>query len=126
MPKLSRFDQLDQALEALLTQPAAGTRSAAGLDARLAPLLRIAEELRDLPREDFKARLKSDLERSTSMATATRTEPAAKVRQTATPRLRIKNVGAAIEFYKKAFGAREIMRFEVHGSIAHAEIEIGN
>ena len=46
--------------------------------------------------------------------------------QTATPRLRIKNAAAAIEFYKKAFGAREIMRFEVHGQIPHAEIAIGN
>jgi len=50
----------------------------------------------------------------------------APTQQTATPRLRIKNATAAIEFYRKAFGAREIMRFEVHGQIAHAEIAIGN
>lgn len=48
------------------------------------------------------------------------------VRQTATPTLRIRNAAAAIEFYKQAFGARELMRFVGHGRIAHAEIAIGN
>jgi len=46
--------------------------------------------------------------------------------QTAAPRLRIKGAAKAIAFYEKAFGAREIMRFEVFGSVAHAEIMIGN
>jgi PhnB protein len=40
--------------------------------------------------------------------------------------LRVKNAAAAIEFYEQAFGAREIMRFDVHGQIAHAELAIGN
>jgi PhnB protein len=127
MPKPSRFDRLDQALQALLATPGAQVPDPRGLDETLGPLLRIAGELRDLPRENFKARLKSDLERRTFMAsTAIHTESARRVRQTATARLRIKNAAAAIEFYKKAFGAQEIMRFDAHGSIAHAEIEIGN
>ena len=46
--------------------------------------------------------------------------------QTASPRLRLKNAAAAIEFYKQAFGAHEIMRFTGHGRIAHAELAIGN
>ena len=50
----------------------------------------------------------------------------AAIRQTATVRLRIKNAAAAIEFYKKAFGAREIVRFVGHGEIGYAELEIGN
>jgi len=57
---------------------------------------------------------------------ATPVEPVAAARQTATPRLRIKHAGAAIDFYKKAFGARELMRFAGHGEIGHAEIAIGN
>jgi len=130
MPKPSRFDKLDQALQALLTLPQTQIPDARGADPSLAPLLRIAGELRDLPRESFKARLKSDLERRTSMASTAihkeTEETAARARQTATARLRIKNTPAAIEFYKKAFGAREIMRFDVHGTIAHAELEIGN
>src|SRR5690349_13950631 len=55
------------------------------------------------------------------------TEPVAAVRQTTTARLRLRNAAAAIEFYKKAFGAREVMRFAgTSGDITHAEIAIGN
>ena len=46
---------------------------------------------------------------------------------TATPYLIIKGAGQAIEFYKKAFGAAEIMRFPMpDGTVAHAEIKIGD
>lgn len=58
------------------------------------------------------------------MAAPTQTQ--APARQTATPHLRVKNAAAAIEFYKKAFGAREIMRFVVGAEIPYAELAIGN
>ena len=46
---------------------------------------------------------------------------------TLTPYLNIKGAVEAIEFYKKAFGAKEITRLTMpDGSIAHAEIEIGD
>jgi PhnB protein len=46
---------------------------------------------------------------------------------TATPYLVMKNAASALEFYKKAFGAEELMRFPMPGGrIAHAEIKIGN
>jgi PhnB protein len=53
-------------------------------------------------------------------------EPVTAVRTFATPRLTFKDAAKAIEFYKQAFGAKETMRFEVGGSIAHAEITIGD
>ncbi len=121
MAERSLIDRLDEALQAVIARRDAAR---SGVDARLRPLLRIAEDLRDLPREPFKARLKTDLERSASMATATASASA--VRQTATPTLRLRNAAAAIEFYKKVFGAREIMRFVGQGRVAHAEIAIGN
>jgi len=44
-----------------------------------------------------------------------------------TPYLIVKNATAAIEFYKKAFGARELSRFDDPGGrVGHAELEIGN
>lgn len=43
-----------------------------------------------------------------------------------TPYLTIKGAAQAIEFYKKAFGAQEVMRVPMpDGRIAHAEITIG-
>ncbi len=43
-----------------------------------------------------------------------------------TPYLSVRGGAAAIEFYKKAFGAKEIMRMPgPSGNISHAEIEIG-
>lgn len=44
-----------------------------------------------------------------------------------TPYLIVKGAARAIEFYKQAFGATEIMRFPgPDGGIAHAEIKIGD
>jgi PhnB protein len=44
----------------------------------------------------------------------------------ATPYLIIKGAAAALEFYRKAFGATEIMRMPAPGgTIGHAEIKIG-
>ena len=126
MPKRSlnggqKVDQLNRAIDAMLARTDA---KPVKLDASLAPLLRIADELRDLPRENFKERLKTDLERSISMATAT--EPITAVRISAAPRLAFKDAGKAIEFYKNAFGAKETFRFETEGGIGHAEIKIGD
>ena len=46
---------------------------------------------------------------------------------TATPYLIIKGAAAAIEFYKKAFGATELLRMaQPDGKIGHAEIKIGD
>lgn len=46
---------------------------------------------------------------------------------TATPHLVVKNADAAIEFYRKAFGARELMRLTTpDGKVAHAEVKIGD
>src|SRR5262245_19546672 len=46
---------------------------------------------------------------------------------TVTPYLIISGAAKAIEFYKKAFGATELLRLEgPGGSIGHAEIKIGD
>ena len=44
-----------------------------------------------------------------------------------TPYLIIEGAGEAIEFYRKAFGAKELFRFPTpDGKIGHAEIKIGD
>jgi PhnB protein len=46
---------------------------------------------------------------------------------TATPYLIIKDAAKAIEFYKEAFGAKEMMRMsQPDGRIGHAEVRIGD
>jgi PhnB protein len=121
LPNRNLIDQLDQAVTELLATPSAKPQWA---DSELMPLLNLAAQLRELPREDFKARLKSDLERTSFMATTT--EPVAAVRTFASPRLSFKSAAKAIEFYKKAFGAKETFRFENELGVAHAEMMIGD
>ncbi|HZD31433.1 MAG TPA: VOC family protein [Candidatus Angelobacter sp.] len=121
MAKRSLFDQLDLAITQLLTHAEA---PAAKADPEIAPLVSLAGELRDLPRADFMERLKSDLMRSTAMATTT--ETVAAVRTVASPRIAFKDTAKAIEFYKAAFGAVETMRFEHDGRIPHLEMTIGD
>ena len=43
-----------------------------------------------------------------------------------TPYLIVNGGAAALEFYKKAFGAIELFRMEHEGKIGHAEIKIGD
>lgn len=43
-----------------------------------------------------------------------------------TPYLIIEGASSAIEFYKKAFGAKEKLRMERDGRIGHAELQIGD
>jgi PhnB protein len=53
--------------------------------------------------------------------------PIPKGYHTATPYLIVKDAARAIEFYKKAFGAMELMRMPgAGGKIGHAEIKIGD
>jgi PhnB protein len=55
------------------------------------------------------------------------TQPIPEGYHTATPYLVIDGAADAIDYYKKAFGAKERMRMEAPGNrIGHAEIEIGD
>jgi PhnB protein len=49
------------------------------------------------------------------------------IQHTLTPHLCIKDASKAIDFYKKAFGAEEVYRFEMpDGKIMHATLTIGD
>jgi PhnB protein len=128
MPKRTPSEQLDLAVERLLgraDQP--GSRGEAGrpFDARFAPVMEVVSALRDLPRGDFKARLRAELHRRATMATSAKSM--SQVSQAAVSYLAVRDASAAIEFYKKAFGAIETLRLtDPSGKIAHAEISIGN
>jgi PhnB protein len=105
--------------------PAPRRRDGTAGAAPIAALARVAEQLRGLPRADFKAALQAKLEGRTPMASKAVSTPQA--RQTATAYLIVKDAARALEFYKQAFGATEIMRMYGPGeNIGHAEIRIGN
>ena len=103
----------------------ANRETAPPVDPRVAALLGVAAELRDLPRADFRERLKAELQRSTAAPAAAASVPAG--HHTATPCLVVRDAPRAIEFYKQAFGATELMRLtDPGGKILHAEIQIGD
>jgi len=124
----SLVDRLDQAVQALLAYPDAALPPA---DARLAPLLRIAAGLRDLPREEFRARLKADLERRAVMTTSAEPEQqATKAVQpalhTITSYLTAPEAPELIAFVKQAFGAEELHRATGSAGGIHCSVRIGD
>jgi PhnB protein len=136
--KRSLADQLELALQALLERPETRRVSAdRRFDPSLRPLLPIAQDLRELPREGFKARLKNDLQRRISMATApqptgsqrTQGTPPAAEYHTIAPYLIVPRAGEFIEFLKIAFAGTERFRFgrpEAPNFLMHAEVTIGD
>jgi len=122
MTERARIDRLAQALEAVLADSGAPRPSA---DPELAELLRIAQDLCDLPRPAFKARLAADLERRAAM-TATTATPAREAVQTLTVYLAVRPAGELIEFVKRAFGAQELVRTTGTEGGLHAEVRIGD
>jgi PhnB protein len=117
-----KIEQLNRAVDALLAR---ADGKPAKVEASVEPLVRVAADLRDLPRDEFKARLKSELlGGKKNMSTVA--EPVLAVHTTASPRLTFKDAAKAIDFYKQAFGAKETFRFELESGIPHAEIRIGD
>lgn len=125
MVKPSLYEQFDVAVDNVLAQGDELSLTLSGTVRSLAPLVPIVFGLRDLPTDNFKSTLKADLIRRATMSSKPVATPES--RQTATPYLCFKNSAAAIEFYTKAFGAKEIYRLaEPNGRIGHAELQIGD
>src|SRR2546421_854320 len=134
MANVSFAEQLEQAVQALLADRAAKLPP---VDASIAPLISIASELSDLPRADFRARLKNELERSAAMATEARqakaqtdeTSTVSPVREgfrTVTPYIAVKQAREVIDFVQEVFGAQgKIYGMGSEGGI-HSEYQIGD
>jgi PhnB protein len=121
MTERKQISQFDMLVDAVLARRDGEPPS---VEAEIAPLVNIAIDLRSLPRQSFKSNLKAELERSISMSASAK--PVPKSSYVATPYLSVRNATEAIEFYKKAFGATELMRLtDPSGKIGHATIRIG-
>jgi uncharacterized glyoxalase superfamily protein PhnB len=74
-----------------------------------------------------KAPAPKSAQKKTSRAKAKKVAPVPRGYHTVTPNLVCRGAADAMAFYRKAFGAREIMRMPMpDGSVAHAEMQIGD
>ncbi|HSE36192.1 MAG TPA: VOC family protein [Blastocatellia bacterium] len=122
MANVSLIEQLDGAVEAIIASPDAPLPS---VDASVDALLSVAVELRELPRPDFKARLRAELERSASVKKAA-VKPVREGFHTITPYLLAQGAAELIDFVKRAFGAEEIYRGTGSAGGIHAEVKVGD
>jgi PhnB protein len=120
MAKRKKYEEFNDALEKKFAN--------AGFlppELEFAEMLEITDALRDLPRAEFKTGLNYELKRRASMLAVEKSNLATS--HAIIPRLSVKDAAAAIEFYKRALGASEIMRLtEPNGRIGHAELLIGD
>ena len=114
------MEQLDQVIDSVL----AGVTPAQKLQPELDSLVEIADVLRHLPKEDFKRRLKTELQRSVSMSAG------AEVRagfRTVSPFIIHERAPELVEFLKRTFDAEELQRStseEAYGF--YSEVKIGD
>jgi len=118
MSKQPITEQLDQAIGELLAN---ATAVPSTVDASLLDLVRIAQDLRELPAPEFKANLKTDLERKVQMST--REVVFRPGFRTVTPYL-LPPGPEYVEFLKNAFGAEETERTNMGPGRFHAEFRI--
>lgn len=119
MANVTLIEQLDGAVEAIIARLDAPP----SVDASVAALVRVAAELRDLPRADFKARLKAELERKATMTRAA-VKPVREGFHTITPYLIVQGAVELIDFVKQAFGGEELYRATGAAGRIHAEVRI--
>ncbi|HEY7387000.1 MAG TPA: VOC family protein [Bryobacteraceae bacterium] len=121
MAERELVDLLDQTIESLL----AGAEPVTGGSTELALLTEVARGLRVLPSEEFKNRLKTELQRRGRMTTSV-----AGVRagfRAITPFLIHRNAPELVEFLKTTFGAQELKRNTTEDAYGfYSEVRIGD
>jgi PhnB protein len=126
--------QFDEVVQAMLVSLQPRPEKAPARE--LAPLTRVAQVLRELPREEFRAALKSDLQRRATMNEGTATAPRPSPKEVhyqrpgltaITPYIIVRPAAQFIDFLKAAFEGVERLRMPApDGSIMHAEVAVGN
>lgn len=131
MAERDLIEQLDQAVEAILS----GSQSAPAPAKAVAELVRVARELRHLPSNDFRAKLKAELTQAAqaaketiTMTSATAVKPMREGFHSITPYLIVEGAANLIQFLEQAFGAKELFRVPGPGGsgIMHAEVRIAD
>jgi PhnB protein len=115
-------DRLDETIDAIVAR---GDATAALRDPELAPLARIAADLRHYPSPDFKAKLRAQLERRTNMTAVSTTTAIREGFTTVTPYIRVREAGL-IDFLAQVFDAQETFSGRGSGGGMHREVRIGD
>jgi PhnB protein len=134
MPKRSLALQFDEVVQAMLVS--LRPRPEEAPDRELPALTRVAQALRDLPRQEFRAALKSDLQRRPTMSEGTAAAPTRGTTEvhymrpgltSITPYIIVRPAAQFMEFLKTAFEGVERMRMSTpDGLIMHADVALGN
>jgi PhnB protein len=134
MVKRSNIEQLNDAIDAMMAQ-APLPEVAPQIDL----LVRLAADLRDLPDDEFRARLKAEIQTKALQINISKTSSEEKTMQksavaqpvregfhTITPYLAVPEAADLVDFVKNAFRAVETMRATTPGGGIHAEVRIGD
>jgi uncharacterized glyoxalase superfamily protein PhnB len=115
-------DRLDETVDAIVAR---GDATAALRDSELAPLARIAGDLRHYPSPEFKVRLRAQLERRTTMTAVSTTTAIREGFTTVTPYVRVGEAGL-VDFLAQVFDAQETFSGRGGGGGMHREVRIGD
>lgn len=132
MPKRSLAEQLDQAISAVLASPEpSALHRGTSAGGKMSKLVSLVRPLRTLPRHEFKAALKTDLQRRISMNETTAASKSTQFRRANFPNIApyflVHGAPAFIDFLVAAFEGTERIRVpRPDGSIMHAEVTVGN
>jgi len=115
-------DRLDQTVTAILTR---GDATAALRDPDLAPLARLAADLRHYPSPDFKARLRASLQRTAATSSVMVCPQVREGFTTITPYVTVREPGF-LDFLTRVFGAVETLQTRGTAGGIHREVRVGN
>ena len=123
MSEVALTEQLNQAIDLMLRDP---DRSAPIVEHQIAELVGMVAELRELPRTEFKARLRAELEREVAMSTARQSPEKREGVRAVTPYVVVSDVHQEIDFIKRVFGAEgRVYGLGSQGGF-HSEYRIGD
>jgi PhnB protein len=117
MPDEPVIEQLDHLIEAMLSGGEQLNEPAGWID--------VVSRLQHIPDENFRKRLKSELERRTTVKQLA-TKPTSASIRSVTPYITVANGDRLIEFLRKTFGAEELERRSEPQGAFPAEVRIGD
>src|SRR5688572_9904339 len=122
MAERALTDRLDETIDAIIAR---GDATAALRDPELAPLARVAADLRHYPSPEFKVRLRAQLQWRTKMRAVLTDTGIREGFATVTPYIRVGEPGL-VDFLTQVFDAQETFSGPGSGGGMHREVRVGD